>query len=97
MRRSPPLHPRIQASHLMSSSPQRSHPLQRVCTKLIGHALLGAVAFNDVAGLHVIGQDNDLVAHGAARGLKRYRCPAALLLAHPEREARSVGTGKDIP
>ncbi len=58
--------------------------------------MLYAVAFDDLAGLNVIGEDDHLVARGTARSLEDYGRPSSTLLAHPEREPRSVGTGDDV-
>ena len=54
------------------------------------------VALDDVAGLHVIREDHYLLTHGAARGLEHHGRPVAAVLAHPERESRSVGAGDDV-
>ena len=47
-----------------------SHLLERVCAVFIGYPLLDTMALNEVAGFYVIWEDDDLVTHGAARGLE---------------------------
>jgi len=69
---------------------------QGVRSIFVGHPLLGPVALDDVPWLHVLWKYDHLVADGAACCLEDHGWPRPLLLAHTEREARSVRTGDDI-
>jgi len=72
------------------------HLFQGVGTELVRHPLFDTMALNDVARLHVVGQDQHLVPDRAACFLYLGHGPHAVLFAHPERKASSVGAVEDV-
>ena len=55
------------------------------------------MAFDDVAGLDVDGQDHDVIPYRAARLLDFADRPVPVSLARTEREPRSVGAVEEVP
>src|SRR3990170_4897701 len=67
-----------------------------VGAELVGDALADAMALDDVPRLDGIGQDHDLIPHGAARLLDLAHRPRPVPFARPERQARSVGAVEEV-
>ena len=54
------------------------------------------MADDDVSGFDVVGQEHDLIPHGAARLLDLADCPDSVSLARPEREPCSVRAVEEL-
>jgi len=72
------------------------HLFKGVSPKLVGHPVLDAMTLDDIARLYVVRQDEHLFAHGAACLLNLDHRRDAVLFAHPERKASSVGAVEDL-